>query len=455
MRLRALCLVGSCMLLAANAVAEDDADRLLARIDAQIVATNYTAAADLLGEFLRDHYDSEKVSDALMTGWHLAYRMDRGKDGRGLVIEARVWGAKMPRWPAPGIPVRLWYFRWGLPEYEGTLPFSFSKRPRDTRLYVVGRSAFTVADKRGVHADSAYSCAVNAYRELLDKHPGSKYATRAAQDLPMAYARTQRRDEAWEALSGLAKLDPTHEAATAEGMAFHRAVLKAECLMRQRADETNMPVAKAVAPFDVILSGKAGTNYLPRATYERGRVFEKCKDTANAEKDYTKVVESWPGAEIAAQSLARLGQLECRRGREAQKQKELDTGLFGGGGVSLTASQHFGKAAKYLARVPELHPEHELAGKCAVFGGQCWMRAEDYDKAVEAFAGVVEGADRYAPELIPEALYWWGDSLVKLEKYADAHEVFKRLVKEHPNTKWEKYGRARLAERWVVEFDGA
>ena len=105
MRLRALCLVGSCMLLAANAVAEDDADRLLARIDAQIVATNYTAAADLLGEFLRDHYDSEKVSDALMTGWHLAYRMDRGKDGRGLVIEARVWGAKMPRWPAPGIPV--------------------------------------------------------------------------------------------------------------------------------------------------------------------------------------------------------------------------------------------------------------------------------------------------------------------------------------------------------------
>jgi len=467
MRVFALSLVALCTMLVANAPAEGLApEELLAEAKKQAKAKDYEAAGEFLGRFLRDHYESELVADALLTSAFVAFSLGSGKDAHDLVTEARVWGAKIPRGTGPRydltvpksergrwVPPDLYYWRQGIPEREGEFPFSFSKRPEDARLYVVGRAAFTVADKPLVNAAHAYKCAIDAYEKLLREHPGSKYAAGGAQDLPVAYARTKQRDQAWEALAGLAKLDPAHEAATAEGMVFHRAMLETECLVRQRADQTNMPIARVVAPLDAALASAIGSNYVARATCEKGRVLEKLGETAGAQREYEEVFRRWPREDVTGDALARLGQLEYRRGRELQKQKAHATRLTGGSGVTPRSLDRFRAAARHFAQVPKLHPKHKLAGKCGILAGQCWMRAEDYAEAADAFRAIVDQAGLYAPDIIAETLYWLGDSLTKHGNHEEAYRAFKRLARDYPARKWAKYGRARLAEVQFSEFD--
>ncbi|MFC1463146.1 tol-pal system YbgF family protein, partial [Verrucomicrobiota bacterium] len=391
-----------------------------------------------LGEFVRDHYDSDLLVKALTRGVVIAYRQGFEDEARSLAIEARVWGWK--DWAKTRRRLRGGqYWPKGIPDYGSVLPFAVSRRPSDLQLCLAGRAAFIAAEKgpQGKKSER-YRCAINAYGKLLRQYPGSNYRGDAMHDLPEAYARTGQLAQALAALERLARWDPKHEAATAEGAIYHAAMLQARALAWRGVADTNTPVVLIAALFDATVEAGLGKEYSARAMYAKGRLFEKAGWLAQAEQVYLHVYRTWPSYSAAGDMLCRLGQCHYTRGRKLQKEAAAIAKRTGEE-VSDEYKGHFGQAADHFAAVAEKHPEHKLAGKATVLAGQCWMRAEDYRRAIDVFRPFVEKTDTYDREPIAEALYWMGDCYMKTDQVVRAYRTFKRLTWDYPASKWSKY----------------
>jgi outer membrane protein assembly factor BamD (BamD/ComL family) len=119
-------------------------------------------------------------------------------------------------------------------------------------------------------------------------------------------------------------------------------------------------------------------------------------------------------------------------------------------------------AAQVFSRLSPRFPDHRLAGKTMVLSAQCYMRAQEYARAVEVFKIVIE-AKKAEPEVIAEAMYWCGDCYMKSlgkpdsdlkgEAVVEAYRMFKKLTWDYPETVWAKYARGRLTEEALVRAD--
>jgi len=465
---RACVLLGLCLALAANASAEEPrtavAAELASQIEDHIAAKEHEAAGKLLGRFLSEHYHSTFRDRILLRAAALAARLGEPEEGVDLLIEARTWGTKLPpefRIIAKGRPLGRGpsmrpspndYWEDGIPVRKNALPFSTSKRPPDLQLCLVAKAALTSIEKgkwSTRSADKPRKCAIRAYEELLRKHRRSRYAIHALRDLPAIYARTGMLKEALAALGKLRERDPEHEVATTEGMAFHRALLEAEHWFRKQADDTNMPIAKVTAPLDQLVMADVSDEYAARATYEKGRLLDRLGRAGKAGLAYEQVLKRWPRTEVAPEALARIGQKHYKRGLNLGKIK----GPFGPdpdaerAAADARAREEYRKAAAPFAKVFREHPEHKLAAKSGVLAGNNWLRARDYDKAIEIYRAVIAKADDYDYHVVAEGMYWLGDCLVRTKDIAAARKVWRRLSGDYPETKWAKYARARLAEK--------
>ncbi len=202
---------------------------------------------------------------------------------------------------------------------------------------------------------------------------------------------------------------------------------------------------EAINLFTSIIMTYPDSLYAPRSQYKKALAFEKMGDIDKACEEYVKLSYMYPDNELIAETIARLGTYFSTKGRELDVKAAGAPSDAEKEALLAQARAMLRTAADVFSRLAPRFPTHDLAGKALVLSGQCYMRAEDYKKAVDVLGQVVKN---YASdhELVAEAMYWRGDSFMKLAALADAYREFKKLTWDYPSSKWAKFARGRLTE---------
>ena len=87
-----------------------------------------------------------------------------------------------------------------------------------------------------------------------------------------------------------------------------------------------------------------------------------------------------------------------------------------------------------------------------LLSAQCFMQAEDYDRAVKGYVKVQKAPDM-DKDLVAEATYWCGHSHMETKDLVKAYQMFKKLTWDYPATKWAKFARGRLADEAFQDIE--
>lgn len=303
----------------------------------------------------------------------------------------------------------------------------FTKRFKDPELAV--QTQFTVAE--------AYFEMAKRHRELGQEEvarreigQGKKLLEEAIRDYPTTSARAQ----ADYLLADLA----LESAAQTED-----------------ADRKTRLHLEAVSRFTDIVASYSDSPYAPKAQFKKALTYEKMGKIDEACEEYVKLSYRYPDNELVAETIARLGQYFLTKGKALLDRQAAETDAVARERLKLEAAEMHTTAAQVFGRLSLRFPDHQLAGKTTVLSGQCYMRAEQYGRAIEAFSRVIE-AKQAAPDLIAEAMYWCGDSHFKdqgKDSMVNAYRMFKKLTWDYPESMWAKYARGRLSEEAMARID--
>jgi len=298
----------------------------------------------------------------------------------------------------------------------------FTKRFRDVEIAV--KTQLSIAE--------AYFEMAKKHRKLGQKEmteqeisTGKKILEEALRDFPESEARAQG-----DYLLANLSLELAEDAEPEERMQYYN-----EALLR----------------FTKIVGQHRESTYAPKAQYKKALTLEKMEQFDAACEEYVKLSYRWPENELIAETIARLGQYFFRKGDELKKVDSDDPVEIEK--AKLKSHKMFTSAAEVFARLAVRFPTHKLAEKTTVLSGQCYMRAENYEKAIDALLDVIEKKDA-DKDVRSEAMYWCGDCYTKVELVGksqafpmiSAYRMFKRLTWDYPATQWAKYARARLTE---------
>ncbi|MDD5679226.1 MAG: hypothetical protein PHW60_14740 [Kiritimatiellae bacterium] len=215
---------------------------------------------------------------------------------------------------------------------------------------------------------------------------------------------------------------------------------------------------EAINQFSEVVMVYPESIYAPKAQYKKALTLEKMGDIDLACEEYVKLSYLYPDNELVAETIARLGNYFSSKGKDLlakskeakvpeEKQQQIDN-----------ARAMFKTAAEVFSRLAPRFPTHDLAGKTLVLSGQCYMRADELgqgakrrvsDELLIKAAQVFDTAIKQSTgdnELVAEAMYWRGDTFMKMRDYPNAYRQFKKLTWDYPASKWAKFARGRLTE---------
>ncbi len=215
---------------------------------------------------------------------------------------------------------------------------------------------------------------------------------------------------------------------------------------------------EAVGRFTDIVASYPDSPYAPKAQFKKALTYEKMGKIDEACEEYVKLSYRYPDNELVAETIARLGQYFLTKGKTYQERIASETNIVARERVRLESLDMYKTAAQVFGRLSERFPDHKLAGKTTVLSGQCYMRAEDFERSISVFKKVID-AKKADPDLLAEAMYWCGDSYMKdkkgnsLDGMVNAYRMFKKLTWDYPETIWAKYARGRLTEEAMAKME--
>lgn len=212
----------------------------------------------------------------------------------------------------------------------------------------------------------------------------------------------------------------------------------------------------AINGFSSVISGYPDSLYAPRAQYKKALAFEKMGDIDQACEEYVKLSYTYPDSDLIPQTIARLGHYFAEKGREMEAKLKETKDELAAEKLEAETKAMFLTAAQVFGRLAPRFPTHELAGKTLVVSGQCYMRAEEFDKAVKALGDAIAKTEGVDNELTSEAMYWRADAYSKSNDLLNAYREFRKLIWDYPASRWAKYARGRLIApemRRVAEQD--
>jgi outer membrane protein assembly factor BamD (BamD/ComL family) len=169
-----------------------------------------------------------------------------------------------------------------------------------------------------------------------------------------------------------------------------------------------------------------------------GQIDQACEE-------YVKLSYRYPENELVAETIARLGQYFLTKGKEFEDKANAQTDVVEREKIKTQCRDMFKTAAQVFGRLAVRFPEHKLAGKTTVLSAQCYMRAENMEKAIAVFKSVYEDT-KSDKDLAAESMYWAGDCHMKRGDAINAYRAFKKLTWDYPESKWAKFARGRLTE---------
>ncbi|MCX5661804.1 MAG: tetratricopeptide repeat protein [Planctomycetota bacterium] len=208
----------------------------------------------------------------------------------------------------------------------------------------------------------------------------------------------------------------------------------------------------AVTRFGDIVSSFPEGPYAPKAQYKKALVLEQMGEIDQACEEYVKLSYRYPDNELVAETIARLGQYFLTKGKEFEEKAQTQTEPIEREKVRIQGRDMFRTAAQVFGRLGVRFPQHHLAGRTSVLSAQAYMRAEDFDKAVEVFKGIIEDT-KAEKDLVATSMYWCGDCYMKKNDLVLAYRMFKRVTWDYPESQWAKFARGRLTDEKLVKIE--
>ena len=231
-------------------------------------------------------------------------------------------------------------------------------------------------------------------------------------------------------------------------------------------EEAKLPMYQdALARFSKIPSDYPETEFASKAQFKTALVYEKMGEIENSVEEYVKLAYKYPNDELIPTVMARLGGYFQAKGMVFKKQadpfrekedleSQAETLKF-----DELSYPEFLNAAMVFSKLHERFPDDPLAGLAGLRAAQNYMRAHQYDEAIELFDDVVANEEYDDREIRSQALYWNGISNERIAGIAAegnyrqrgdgiraAYQIYRRVTFDFPDSKWAKYARGRLAD---------
>lgn len=173
-----------------------------------------------------------------------------------------------------------------------------------------------------------------------------------------------------------------------------------------------------------------------------------------AGRDYEKITENGMYSVLTLVRFGRFDQILDHSKRPEKSDVGAALWDFAQGYASLktgdlkTAKKMLKKVRRYTEDNDDrfrFHPASVVTGTVQnILAGEIHWQAGDLDAAIAAFekAAVVEDKMDYdEPEPLPfAARHWLGAALLEAQRYADAEQVYRDEIKDHPNNGWSLFG---------------
>ncbi|MFO7870463.1 MAG: tetratricopeptide repeat protein [Kiritimatiellia bacterium] len=209
---------------------------------------------------------------------------------------------------------------------------------------------------------------------------------------------------------------------------------------------------EALTGFSAIVSTFNESEYAPKAQYKKALALEKLGEIDEACEEYVKLSYRWPGNELVAETILRLGQYFFRKGKSFTEAVKAEPDPVEKEKIRLKSRNMFKTAGEVFARLAPRFPGHELSGKATLLSGQCFMRAEMFEEAVEAFLPLIND-EKTDKDVRAEAKYWCADSYMHMKNLEEAYKQFKTLTWDYPESKWAKFARGQLTKEALAKLE--
>ncbi len=231
-------------------------------------------------------------------------------------------------------------------------------------------------------------------------------------------------------------------------------------------EESKLPMYQdALARFSKIPSDYPETEFAAKAQFKTALVYEKMGETQNAVEEYVKLAYKYPNNELIPSVMSRLGGyfqetgLALKKQADPLREKEDDASKAEVLRLDELSYPEFLNAAMVFAKLQERFPDDPLAGLAGLRSAQNYMRAHQYQKAIQVFTIVYSNETYDDREIRSQAIYWAGLSNERLAaSYSDqsykakgeainsAYQLYRRVTFDYPDSVWAKYARGRLAD---------
>jgi tetratricopeptide (TPR) repeat protein len=157
-------------------------------------------------------------------------------------------------------------------------------------------------------------------------------------------------------------------------------------------EEAKLPMYQdALSRFSKIPSDYPETEFAPKAQFKTALVYEKMGEIENSVEEYVKLAYKYPDDELIPTVMARLGGYFQKKGLALKKQadplreKEDDESQAEVLRLDQLSYPEFLNAAMVYAKLEERFPDDPLAGLAGLGAAQNYMRAHQYDRAIDQF----------------------------------------------------------------------
>lgn len=93
---------------------------------------------------------------------------------------------------------------------------------------------------------------------------------------------------------------------------------------------------------------------------------------------------------------------------------------------------HYQEAHKTFAGFIKKHPRHALKDNARLFMGESLLRMGKFEKAVAELDKLI--SKKPQSPVVPAAIYLKAESLLSLDKKAEAKQIFLRLLSDYPRS---------------------
>lgn len=231
-------------------------------------------------------------------------------------------------------------------------------------------------------------------------------------------------------------------------------------------DESKLPMYQdALARFIKIPTDYPDSEFAPKAQFKTALVYEKMGEIENSVEEYVKLSYKYPDNELIPTVMSRLGGYFQKKGQTLKEQADVirenedEESQAEVLRLDELSYPEFLNAAMVFSKLQERFPNDALAGLAGLRAAQNYMRAHQYNEAIDQFQLVIDNEEYDGLEIRSQAIYWQGlshERAVSLmgkdnwkgrgQGMQEAYELYRRVTFDFPDSKWAKYARGRLAD---------